>query len=92
LISFTVAKVATQCSKLTYQIERLSKVMNQAFANQTIILIVTCIVPVVQEGAKHGTRLPPIVWRIQYARITSQDARALIVDDGILRNELFGDF
>jgi hypothetical protein len=66
--------------------------MNQAFANQIIVLIVACVVPVIQDGAKHGARLPPIVRRIQYARIASQDTRALIVNGGILRNELFGDF
>jgi hypothetical protein len=81
----------SRCDRNTHQIELLAKVVNQTFANQSIVLIVTRIVPVIQESAKHSAGLPPIVWWVQYARITPENVYTFVVNGSILRNELFGD-
>jgi hypothetical protein len=81
-----------RCDRHTYQIVFLSKLVNQTLANHVVVLIIAGVVPVIQEGAKHGARLPPIVWRVQYARIAAQHVDSLVVDGRILRNKLFGDF
>jgi len=47
--------------------------------------------PVVQKSAEHGAGLPPVVRRIQYAGIASEDLDAFFVTSRILRNELFRD-
>jgi hypothetical protein len=70
----------------------LSELVNQTLADNGIVLVVAGVVPVIQKSAKHGTSLPPIVWRVQYARIAAQHVNPLIVDGRILRNELFGNF
>lgn len=79
------------CRRNTYQIKVLSKVVNQPLANHVIVLIVARVMPVVQKSAEHGACLPPVIRRIQYARIASEDIDALFVTGRILRNELFRD-
>jgi hypothetical protein len=74
-----------------YQVEMLSELVYQSLADQFIVLVVAGIVPVVEQGTKHGTRLPPVVGRIEDARVAPKDMYAFVVDGGILGNELLGD-
>lgn len=76
---------------VTYEVKMLSKLVYQSFADQLVVLVVTRVVPVVEQGTEHGTRLPPVVGWVEDTRVTSEYVYAFIVDSRILRNELFGD-
>lgn len=73
-----------------YQVQPVSKIVDETLADQAIVLVVAGVMPVIQECAKHGAGLPPVIRRIQDARITSEDGGALVVSPSILGNELFG--
>src|SRR4051794_8560976 len=66
----------------------LSKLMDQALADHRIVLIVTSIVPVVQQRAEHSTGLPPVIRRIENTRIATADVNTFVVDNRILGDEL----
>jgi hypothetical protein len=74
-----------------YQVEMLSELVYQSLADQFVVLVVAGIVPIVEQSTKHSTRLPPVVGRIEDARVASKDMYAFVVDGGILRDELLGD-
>ena len=74
---------------ISYQVESFSKIVDQALADQAIVLIVARIVPVVQECAEHGAGLPPVIRRIQDAGITTEDVSARVISPSILGDELF---
>ena len=76
----------------THQIKMLAKLVNQPISHQIIILVVPSVMPVVEQGAKHSTSLPPVVRRVQNARISAQNMHTLVVNGGILGDELFRDF
>jgi hypothetical protein len=66
--------------------------VDQSLAHQLVVLIVTRVVPIVQQCSKHSARLPPVVRLVQDARIASKNMNTLVVNSRILRNKLFGDF
>ena len=74
-----------------YQILMFSKLVYQSLANHLVVLVIAGVVPVVEQSAEHGTRLPPVVGWVEDTRVTSQYVYAFVVDGRILRNELFGD-
>lgn len=67
----------------------LSKLVNHTLAHQVVVLIVAGVVPVVQQGAEHGTSLPPVIRRVQDTRVATDDMIAFVVERGILRDKLF---
>lgn len=74
-----------------YQVEMFSKLVYQSLADHLVVLVVAGVVPVVEQSAEHGTRLPPVVRWVEDTGVTSQYVYAFVVDGRILRNELFGD-
>ena len=75
-----------------YQVEVVAKLVDHGLLDDVVVLAVACVVPVVKENAEHGTSLPPVVWRIQHARIAADDMSAFAVNGRILVHERFGDF
>jgi hypothetical protein len=63
----------------------------QSLANHLVVLIVAGVVPVVEQCAEHGTRLPPVVGWVEDTGIPSKYMYAFVVDCRVLRNELFSD-
>ena len=68
-----------------YQILMLSELVYQSLANHLVVLVIAGVVPVVEQSAEHGTRLPPVVGWVEDTGVTSQYVYAFV------RNELFGD-
>jgi len=76
---------------LTYQIKVLSELVDETLADHVVILVVARVVPVVEQGTKHGASLPPVVRLVQNTRIAAEDMNTFVVNSRILRNELLCD-